>query len=160
LNETFAALGRDVKAIEIDFSQTRTVDSCGLSALVSLQKAAEESQPGGIALRLLNPCPPVQQMLELTRLHYLFEIVSRTDVAHKGEFDSATVEPSGLRPHGPARAGGPFDQSPQQDIPGGLKFPVPDEGSGTAVLTEAKSQTASCAVVEADVLKTAAEFPP
>src|SRR5258708_6819204 len=59
--------------IEIDLSQTMFVDSCGLGALISLHKATC-SRRGTV--RLLNPTPPVQQILELTRMHRIFDIVS------------------------------------------------------------------------------------
>lgn len=58
--------------IEIDLSQTASVDSCGLGALVALHKTA--ATRGGV-LRLLNPNPAVQQILELTRMHRIFEVV-------------------------------------------------------------------------------------
>lgn len=58
--------------IEIDLSQTTIVDSCGLGALVALHKTV--SGRGG-ALRLLNPNPAVLQILELTRMHRIFEVV-------------------------------------------------------------------------------------
>jgi len=61
------------KNIAIDLSQTTFIDSSGLGALVALRKAAIGQQG---ALRLLNPQPPVQQILELTRLDALFEIVN------------------------------------------------------------------------------------
>ncbi|MBL9138745.1 MAG: STAS domain-containing protein [Verrucomicrobiales bacterium] len=57
--------------IDLDFSTTHFVDSSGLGALISLHKAIC-SRPG--VLRILNPTPPVQQLLELTRMHRLFEI--------------------------------------------------------------------------------------
>ena len=58
--------------IEVDLSQTAAVDSCGLGALVALHKAA--AARGG-TLRLLNPNPAVQQILELTRMHRIFEVI-------------------------------------------------------------------------------------
>ncbi|HXS69455.1 MAG TPA: STAS domain-containing protein [Candidatus Polarisedimenticolia bacterium] len=58
--------------IEVDLSQTAAVDSCGLGALVALHKTT--SSRGGV-LRLLNPTPPVQQILELTRMHRIFEVI-------------------------------------------------------------------------------------
>jgi anti-sigma B factor antagonist len=48
------------------------VDSCGLGALVALHKTA--AAHGGV-LRLINPTPPVQQILELTRMHRIFEVI-------------------------------------------------------------------------------------
>jgi anti-anti-sigma factor len=69
------ALSRDLQAIEIDLSQTRAVDGAGLGALVALYETAKEHRKReGFAMRLSNPTPTVQQMIELARLHHLFEI--------------------------------------------------------------------------------------
>ena len=69
-----AAMSENHKNIEIDLSQTMFLDSCGLGALISLHKATC-SRSGMV--RLINPTPPVQQILELTRMHRIFEIVKR-----------------------------------------------------------------------------------
>jgi anti-sigma B factor antagonist len=61
------------KAIEIDLAETTFLDSCGLGALVALHKTA--TSRGG-TVRLLNPQPPVQQLLDLTRLNDIFEVVT------------------------------------------------------------------------------------
>ncbi len=61
------------KNISIDLSQTNFVDSCGLGALISLHKATCNRNG---TVRLVNPTAPVQQILELTRMHRIFEIVS------------------------------------------------------------------------------------
>ena len=58
--------------IEIDLSETTFLDSCGLGALISLQKAAQSRQG---AVRLLSPQPQVDQILSLTRMHHIFDIV-------------------------------------------------------------------------------------
>jgi anti-sigma B factor antagonist len=77
-----AALVPELEYIEIDLSQTTFVDSSGLGALVSVYKAANQcNNNGGVVLRLLNPLPPVQQVIELTRMHHLFEIQSRPEPA-------------------------------------------------------------------------------
>ena len=69
------ALSHDLRAIEIDLSQTQTVDGAGLGALVALYETAKEHRKReGFAIRLTNPRPSVQQMIELARLHHLFEI--------------------------------------------------------------------------------------
>ncbi|HVV00157.1 MAG TPA: STAS domain-containing protein, partial [Verrucomicrobiae bacterium] len=60
------------KNIDIDLSQTTYVDSCGLGALVALHKTACGRKG---AVRLLSPQRPVQQILELTRMHRIFQIV-------------------------------------------------------------------------------------
>src|SRR5436305_9927892 len=66
-----------LKAIEIDLSETQFVDSCGLGALIAVHKsAANHNGNGAVPVRLFNPPPPVQQILELTRLHRTFEIVT------------------------------------------------------------------------------------
>lgn len=67
-----AALTPAQKNIEIDLSQTQFMDSCGLGTLISLHKTTC-SRNG--AMRLVNPTPNVQQVLDLTRMHRLFEIV-------------------------------------------------------------------------------------
>ncbi|MGL5017551.1 MAG: STAS domain-containing protein [Luteolibacter sp.] len=59
--------------IDFDCSSLEFVDSSGLGALISMQKLANER---GGKLRLLSPKPSVIQLLELTRLHRVFEIVS------------------------------------------------------------------------------------
>ena len=69
-----AALTDAQRYIEIDLSQTMFIDSCGLGALISLHKTL--CTRNGM-VRLLNPTPPVQQILELTRMHRIFEIVKR-----------------------------------------------------------------------------------
>ena len=66
-----AALGDGQKHIEIDLSKTVFIDSCGLGALIALHKTACARNGG---LRLIHPQPPVQQILELTRMHQLFQI--------------------------------------------------------------------------------------
>lgn len=59
--------------IDFDCAYMDFIDSSGLGALISMQKLANER---GGKLRLLAPKPSVVQVLELTRLHRVFEIVS------------------------------------------------------------------------------------
>ena len=61
--------------VEIDLSKTRFLDSSGLGALFSLYRTVGESS--GTTLRLVNPAPEVRQLLELTQMQQLFEIVQR-----------------------------------------------------------------------------------
>lgn len=70
-----AALPGSPPLIEIDLAQTRFVDSSGLGALFAIYRAT--AQRNGIILRLLNPRPEVEQLLELTQMRQLFEIVQR-----------------------------------------------------------------------------------
>lgn len=69
--EVQAAMGKAQIHIEVDLSRTSYVDSCGLGALIALNKRAR-SRNG--AVRLLNPSPPIEQILELTRMDQVFEI--------------------------------------------------------------------------------------
>ncbi len=70
-----AALTEEQKNVEIDLSQTMFLDSCGLGALISLHKTVCTRQG---QVRLLHPTPPVRQILELTRMHRIFEIVNHS----------------------------------------------------------------------------------
>lgn len=74
-DEVGAVLPASPSVIEIDLSQTRFVDSSGLGALFALYRAV--AQRNGVTLRLLNPRPEIQQLLELTQMQQLFEIVQR-----------------------------------------------------------------------------------
>jgi anti-sigma B factor antagonist len=70
-----SALGGSPSVIEINLSQTRFMDSSGLGALFALYRA---TTPGNnVILRLLNPIPEIQQLLELTQMQQLYEIVKR-----------------------------------------------------------------------------------
>jgi len=72
-----AALSHDLRRIEIDLSQTQAVDGAGLGALVSLYETANQYRNrDSVGIRLTNPTPSVQQMIELARLHRLFEIAT------------------------------------------------------------------------------------
>jgi anti-sigma B factor antagonist len=70
-----SALKDSPSVIEINLSQTRFMDSSGLGALFALYRAT--AQRKGVILRLLNPAPEIQQLLELTQMQQLFEIVRR-----------------------------------------------------------------------------------
>jgi anti-sigma B factor antagonist len=67
-----AALSSACRQLDIDLSATTFLDSSGLGALLALHKTLTLQQG---RVRLLNPAPNVQQILELTRLHRVFEIV-------------------------------------------------------------------------------------
>jgi anti-sigma B factor antagonist len=61
-------------ALDIELSEARFIDSSGLGALISLHKTMSARQG---QVRLVNPSPMCRQLLELTRLHRTFEIVTR-----------------------------------------------------------------------------------
>jgi anti-sigma B factor antagonist len=60
-------------SIEVDLSETMFVDSSGLGALLELRQTCDGRYG---AIRLRNPTPPVQQILEFTRMQNVFEIVN------------------------------------------------------------------------------------
>ncbi len=63
--------------IEIDASKIKIVDSAGLGALLAILQAANKHRAiDPVVFRLVAPTPALQQMLELTRLDHLFEIVT------------------------------------------------------------------------------------
>jgi anti-anti-sigma regulatory factor len=55
----------------VDMQHTTEIDASGLGVLVLLQKRGRDLM---IATKLLHPPIAVKQMLELTKLDYLFEI--------------------------------------------------------------------------------------
>lgn len=63
----------ELENIDFDCSALDFVDSSGLGALISMQKLANSR---GGKLRLISPKPTVIQLLELTRLHRVFEIIA------------------------------------------------------------------------------------
>ena len=71
-----SAMPDSLKVLEFDLSDTEFIDSRGLGALISAYRTAC-SHNGLVTVRLINPTPPIQQILELTRLHRIFEIVKR-----------------------------------------------------------------------------------
>ncbi|MBS0656927.1 MAG: STAS domain-containing protein [Verrucomicrobia bacterium] len=71
-DEIRASLLESQLELNLDLSATRFIDSSGLGALIALQKTMRAR---GGQLRLLRPSPVVLQILELTRLHRVLEIV-------------------------------------------------------------------------------------
>lgn len=69
-----ASMRASQRFIEIDLSNTTFLDSNGLGALIALHKTT--CTRNGL-VRLVNPTPPIQQILELTRMHRIFEVVKR-----------------------------------------------------------------------------------
>jgi anti-sigma B factor antagonist len=71
-DEVRAALKDSHSTITVDLSDTSFLDSSGLGTLISLHKTMMGRS--GV-VRLLNPTPVATQVLELTRMHRIFEIV-------------------------------------------------------------------------------------
>ena len=67
-----AALTPAIMTLDVDLSITGFVDSSALGALIALHKTM--ASRGG-SVRVLRPTATVQQVLELTRLHRVLEIV-------------------------------------------------------------------------------------
>lgn len=61
--------------LRLDLSRVKFIDSSGLGVLIALQKTIF-SQEG--RLQLIDPTPTALQILELTRLHRIFEIITTT----------------------------------------------------------------------------------
>jgi anti-anti-sigma factor len=66
-------LDPEVTTLEIDLSQTRSMDSSGLTALVALNDIVTRRNG---QVRLINPSSAVTQLLELTRMHRMFVIAN------------------------------------------------------------------------------------
>jgi anti-anti-sigma factor len=64
--------GHDV--IEVDLSGTTFMDCGGLGALIGLRNATRDRKG---RMRLLNPTPPVEQVLNLLEAQRVFEIVTQ-----------------------------------------------------------------------------------
>lgn len=64
--------------IILDLSEVDAIDAAGIGALVSLQAA-------GIYLRLMNPSKPVREILQVTRLDTVFEILKSPLTASQEE---------------------------------------------------------------------------
>jgi anti-sigma B factor antagonist len=63
----------ELKDIDFDCKNLEFLDSSGLGALISIQKLANGR---GGKFRILNPQPTILQILEMTRLHRIFDIVA------------------------------------------------------------------------------------
>ncbi len=68
-----AIWGDDVQSVELDFSRVEFIDSSGVGALLGVYKRLPE---GSGSVRLTRVKAPVQSVIELLRLHRIFEIVS------------------------------------------------------------------------------------
>ena len=71
-DEIRASLPPTTVCLDLDLSAMTFLDSSGLGTLISLHKTLRARNG---TVRLLKPAPNVQQILELTRLHRVFEIV-------------------------------------------------------------------------------------
>jgi anti-anti-sigma factor len=68
-----AALGPELRHVEIDLSHTERLDCAGLGALLALRETLLHRQPQ-TTFALLHPSLPVQRLLQLTRTDELFAL--------------------------------------------------------------------------------------
>jgi len=73
-DKVFSVFTAGQNVIEVDLSQMACFDNYGLYVLVSLKRAT--ALRNGF-VRLVNPTPPVLQLLQITRMHLRFEITKR-----------------------------------------------------------------------------------
>lgn len=71
--ECDAAWNADVKSVVIDLAPVQFIDSSGIGALLSVYK---KLPPGTPSVRLINVADAVQSVIELLRLHRIFELES------------------------------------------------------------------------------------
>ena len=69
------AMSQDQDRVVIDLSAVRAIDAAGLGVLVELQNWADNSNR---TLQLLKPCKRVREILESTKLNFVFEILPMT----------------------------------------------------------------------------------
>lgn len=62
-----------ITSVEANLSSIEFIDSSGIEALLSLYKRQPPANPN---VRLTHVRPPVQAVIELLRLHRIFEIIS------------------------------------------------------------------------------------
>jgi anti-sigma B factor antagonist len=74
--ELAVALSAGPGVIEVDLERTTRVDYSGLAVLVVALDQAQQRNRAAV-LRVVDPSPPVRQLLELTRLHRIFAVVER-----------------------------------------------------------------------------------
>ncbi len=67
-----AAVSGGARTVEFDLSQFRSIDCSVVDRLIAIHDAV--SRAGALVWRVVNPPPDVRQLLELVRLHRVFEI--------------------------------------------------------------------------------------
>ncbi len=81
LSDVFRQGAKGAKALFIDLSQVRYMDSSGIATLV---EAMQNCMKQGARLRLVDLSPAVRDVFELARLASVFEIFATFDDARKG----------------------------------------------------------------------------
>jgi anti-sigma B factor antagonist len=91
--EICKTLTPEIRSIELDFADTVFVDSYGLGALVSVYRTAARRQ-SQVSVRIKNPAPHILQLIELTRLHRLFEIQVAGCISGPQETEQTGIAPA------------------------------------------------------------------
>jgi anti-sigma B factor antagonist len=81
LGEVFRQCTKGTKALFVDLSQVRYMDSSGIATLV---EAMQNCMKQGSRLRLVDLSPAVRDVFELARLASVFEIFGSLSDAEKG----------------------------------------------------------------------------
>lgn len=81
LGEAFRQGGKGTRALFVDLSQVRYMDSSGIATLV---EAMQNCMKQGSRLRLVDLSPAVRDVFELARLAGVFEIFGSLSEAEKG----------------------------------------------------------------------------
>src|SRR5262249_47508370 len=66
----------NASAVILDLARVSTIDASGLGLMLSLRKQAEAK---GVGLKLMNVNKFVRQVLEITRLDSVFEVIRRVE---------------------------------------------------------------------------------
>ncbi len=80
-----SALRQKAGSVILDLTEVDAIDAAGIGALVSLQAA-------GVYLMLMNPTPRVREILTITKLDSVFEIVESQPAAETMESAPARNE--------------------------------------------------------------------
>lgn len=81
LADVFKQVAPGAKALLIDLSQVKYMDSSGIATLVEVMQNCMKS---GMRLRLVDLSPPVRDVFELARLASIFEIFASLNEASAG----------------------------------------------------------------------------
>jgi len=73
LSTTIRALIPEGRPIRVDLGKVVIVDSVGIGTFVSLWASAKNN---GCDLKFINPSPQVRDLVEITRLHDMFELAA------------------------------------------------------------------------------------
>lgn len=79
-----------VSAVVLDLARVSTVDAGGLGEMLELR---EQTQSRGIDFKLMNVTKLVSRVLEITRLHSVFEVTSVAEILAAGSFGGPASVP-------------------------------------------------------------------